>query len=107
MMLIYNTLSGKKEALEKPKSGVLKLFVCGPTVYDYIHLGNALTYMSFDLFVRYLRSQGFEVFYLQNITDIDDKIIQRAVKENKTPKEIAESFGKEFFDDIKALGIDS
>ncbi|MEK7465496.1 MAG: cysteine--tRNA ligase [Patescibacteria group bacterium] len=105
-MRIYNTLSGEKDELERPK-GALKLFVCGPTVYDYIHLGNALTYVSFDLFARYLKSQGFRVFFLENITDIDDKIIQKAEEEKKTPSAIADFYRREFLKDVKALGIDT
>jgi cysteinyl-tRNA synthetase len=80
MIKLYNTLSGKKEAL--PDVPKLRLFVCGPTVYDYPHIGNARTFVTFDLLVRYLRSQRRNVFYLQNITDIDDKIIDRAREEN-------------------------
>lgn len=74
---IYNTLTKKKDVL-KAKGKKVNLFVCGPTVYDYSHLGHAKNYISFDAFVKYLRFKGYKVFYLQNITDIDDKIIARA-----------------------------
>ena len=84
-MKIYNTLTRKKEVL-KPLAAArgekLRLFVCGPTVYDFSHIGHARTYIAFDAFVRYLRSTKYEVFYLQNITDVDDKIIQRAKEAN-------------------------
>ena len=80
-MLIYNTLSQKKEKLNGKEN--LKLFVCGPTVYDMSHIGHARTYITFDAFVRFLRSQKRKVFYLQNITDIDDRIINRAKRKIK------------------------
>ena len=75
---VSNTLTGKKEHFQPLQSAKVNLFVCGPTVYDYPHLGHAKTYTQFDFIVRYLRWLGHDVFYLQNITDIDDKIIQRA-----------------------------
>jgi cysteinyl-tRNA synthetase len=75
---IYNTLSKRKEVLKPKKGKKINLFVCGPTVYDFSHIGHAITYIIFDCFSKYLKHLGFEVFYLQNITDIDDKIIARA-----------------------------
>ncbi len=105
-MKIYNTLSGKKDTL-KPASGKkINLFVCGPTVYDYSHIGHARTYVIFDAFVKYLRLQGFTVFYLQNITDLDDKIIARAREKGVTPKDLAIAFEKEHLKDMKTLGVD-
>lgn len=106
-MLIYNTLSEKKEPLEKPGAGPMKIFVCGPTVYDYAHIGNARTYIAFDIFIRYLRSLGWKVFYLQNITDIDDKIINRSHEEHTTPESIARKYKKAYQEDIKKLGVTS
>ncbi|MEK7195620.1 MAG: class I tRNA ligase family protein, partial [Patescibacteria group bacterium] len=101
---IFNTLSGKKEPLPKaPKQG-LRLFVCGPTVYDYVHIGNARTFTVFDLFVRYLRGCGVKTYYLQNITDIDDKIISRAQKEGKNWKLISRKFEAVFRKNMKDLG---
>ena len=79
---IYNTLSRKNEAFVPIKGKDVKLFVCGPTVYDFAHLGHAKTYINFDVIVRYLRFKNYKVFYLQNITDIDDKIIKRAHEED-------------------------
>lgn len=105
-MRIYNTLSGTKEVLERPK-GALKLFVCGPTVNDDAHFGHARTYLSFDLFVRYLRSQGWNVDYLQNITDVDDKIIDRARSEHANPLTYATQVGKRFRGDMKKIGATS
>lgn len=106
-MRIYNTLSGQKEDLEKILGGQkkLRLFVCGPTVFDYPHIGNARTFLVFDIFVRYLHLLGLKIFYLQNITDIDDKIIKRAIEEKTTAKTIAKKFEKIYRQDIKKLGI--
>lgn len=105
-MFLYNTLSGKKNELEQPLNGrVFNLFVCGPTVYDYAHLGHARTYIFFDTLVRYLRYQKKKVFYLQNITNIDDKIIERAKQENKNPLSLSRHFEKEYKRDMRALGI--
>ena len=83
----------------------ISLFVCGPTVYDFPHLGHARTYISFDAFVRFLRSQGYKVDYLQNITDIDDKIITRAKQVKITPQALAKRFENEYKKDMKTLGI--
>jgi cysteinyl-tRNA synthetase len=106
MIRIYNTLSGEKESLTDPKDQrKIRMFVCGPTVYDYLHIGNARTYIFFDFFAKYLSSQGYEVQYLQNITDIDDKIIKRGAEENKTPEEIATFFTEAYLEDMKALGV--
>ncbi len=108
MLRIYNTLSTKEEPFPEPEEQKkIRLFVCGPTVYDYLHIGNARTYIFFDFFAKYLRSQGYDVNYLQNITDIDDKIIKRAAEENKKPEEIAKIFTEAYFEDMKALGVDA
>ena len=105
MVAIYNSLSGEKEPL--PDQTKIRMFVCGPTVYDYLHIGNARTYIFFDFFAKYLRSQGYDVNYLQNITDIDDKIIKRAAEEGKTPEEVAKFFTEAYLEDMKALGVDA
>ena len=104
---IYNTLSDKKDLFKPIKGKKVNLFVCGPTVYDYSHIGHAKNYITFDIFVKYLRSLGFNVFYLQNITDIDDKIIARAREKGVSPKDLAVAFEKEYLKDMKALGVDS
>ena len=83
------------------------LFVCGPTVYDYSHLGHARTYVVFDVLVKYLRWTGKEVFYLQNITDVDDKIINRAKEEGVSQTELARKFETEYLRDMQSLGIDA
>ena len=107
MLKIYNTLSRKKEVFRPRKAKKVNIFVCGPTVYDFPHLGHARTYISFDAFVKYLRQKGFSVFYLQNITDIDDKIIARAKEKKTTPKKLAKLFEKEYMKDMKSLKVDS
>lgn len=104
---LYNTLTRKKEIFKPIKGRNVKFFVCGPTVYDYGHIGHAKTYAQFDIIVKYFRYRKYDVFYLQNITDIDDKIIKKAKDENKTPKEIAEFFLEKYLEDIQALGINS
>lgn len=102
---IYNTLTRKKEVLKPLKKKHINLFVCGPTVYDDSHLGHAKTYVQFDFIVRYLKSIGYKVFYLQNITDLDDKIIKRA-KEKKTDwKKISSKYSKSYLEDMKRLNI--
>lgn len=106
-MKIYNTLSGKEEILKPLKGRKINLFVCGPTVYDYSHIGHARTYIAFDSFVKYLREQGYKVFYLQNITDLDDKIIARAREKGVSPEDLADAFEKEHLKNMKTLGIDS
>lgn len=83
------------------------MFVCGPTVYDYSHLGHAKTYTQFDMIARYLSHAGFNTTYLQNITDIDDKIIARAASSGVTPKDLAAEFEKYYLEDMRALGNDS
>ena len=107
VLKVFNTLTRKKEVF-KPRTGKkVNLFVCGPTVYDYSHLGHAKTYVQFDIIVRYLRFRGFHVFYLQNITDLDDKIIKRAKENNETPESLARRFEDEYYKDMKALEITS
>jgi len=107
VLKIYNTLSRKKDVFKPGKSKAVSLFVCGPTVYDFSHLGHARTYIAFDFIVKYLRQEGFDVFYLQNITDIDDKIIKRAGEKKIKPEILAKRFEKEYRKDMKNLKVDS
>lgn len=104
MIKVYNTMTREKEEL-KITNNKLKLFVCGPTVYDYSHIGHARTYISFDVIVRYLKHKGISVFYLQNITDIDDKIINRAKENQEDPLELAHRFEKEYLEDMQLLNV--
>jgi cysteinyl-tRNA synthetase len=107
VMELYSTLSRTVEPLETLHLDRVALFVCGPTVYDYSHLGHARTYVVFDVLAKYLRWTGKEVFYLQNITDVDDKIINRAREEGTSQSTLARRFEAEYFRDMKSLGIDA
>jgi cysteinyl-tRNA synthetase len=106
-MKLYNTLSRQIELLQPLRKNKVNLFVCGPTVYGLIHIGNAKTYVQFDLLARVLRDQGLEVYYLQNITDVDDKIIAKAKEQNISWQKLSHDFEKEYFKDIKELNITS
>ena len=101
---IFNTMGRKNETLKSKK---VKMFVCGPTVYDYSHLGHARTYIAYDIIVKYLRYKKFDIFYLMNITDIDDKIINRAKEMKVNPLDLSKKFEEDFYDDMESLGIDS
>lgn len=100
---VHNTMSRKLEPLTTKHPGQVDMFVCGPTVYDYSHLGNAKTYTQFDFIAKYLRNRGYEVHYVQNITDVDDKIIDRARTKGVTPEALAVEFEKYYFEDMAAL----
>lgn len=104
-MKMYNTLTGEKEVFKPIHEGRVRLFVCGPTVYDDAHIGHARTYIAFDFIARYLRYKGFNVFYVQNITDIDDKIIRRASELGIQPHELARRFEKRYLEDMQSLGV--
>jgi cysteinyl-tRNA synthetase len=106
-MELYSTLSRTVEPLVTLHPDRVALFVCGPTVYDYSHLGHARTYVVFDVLAKYLRWTGKEVFYLQNITDVDDKIINRAKEEGVSQSALARKFETEYLRDMKSLGIDA
>ena len=105
-MLLYDTLSKTKKKLTKTRKK-LRLFVCGPTVYDLSHIGHARTYVAFDMFVKYLRFSGYKIFYLQNITDIDDKIINRAKEKNVDVEKLTDEYEKKYLHDMETLGITS
>ncbi len=104
-MKIYNTLNRKKEDFVPIDENELKVYVCGPTVYNYFHIGNARPFVIFDTLRKYLEYRGYNVKYVQNFTDVDDKIINRAREEGKTPSEINEKYIKEYFKDAEALNI--
>lgn len=104
---IYNTLSKKKEVFKPLKNKKVHIFVCGLTVYDYMHIGHAKTYIQFDVIAKYLRFKDYNVFYLQNVTDLDDKIIEKAKKEKTDPIKLARKFEKYYHQDEKNLGISS
>ncbi|MBI4041159.1 MAG: cysteine--tRNA ligase [Deltaproteobacteria bacterium] len=102
---IYNTLTGIKEIFTPSDPKKVKMYVCGPTVYGYIHVGNARPMVFFDVVYRYLRHLGYEVVYVRNITDIDDKIIDRAHQEKKSCQEIATFYGVAFEQDMEKLHV--
>ncbi|MCD6551998.1 cysteine--tRNA ligase [Thermotoga sp.] len=104
-MRITNTLTGKKEEFIPLQSGVVKMYVCGPTVYDLVHVGNARPAVVFDVFRRYLEYRGYKVIMVQNFTDIDDKIINKANQLGVDPKTVADTFIVEYWRDAHALGI--
>jgi cysteinyl-tRNA synthetase len=102
---VYNTLSGKKEEF-LPQGDEVKMYVCGVTPYDDAHIGHAMSYIVFDVIRRYLRFKKYKVKYVQNITDIDDKIIDRANKLGILPAELAEKYTNSYFEDMDALNIE-
>ena len=104
-MRFYNTMSNKIEEFETIEKGKVKMYVCGPTVYNYIHLGNARPIIVFDTLARYFKYKGYDVTYIQNFTDVDDKIIKRANEEGISVKEVTEKYIKGFFEDIEPLNI--
>ena len=104
-MKLYNTMTRKKEEFIPITKGEVKMYSCGPTVYDYFHIGNARPFIIFDTLRRYLEYSGYKVTFVQNFTDIDDKMINRANKEGITVKELGERFIAEYFKDAEALGI--
>jgi len=105
MLKIYNSMTRKKEIFTPLQPGKVKMYICGPTVYDYCHLGNARTYAAFDVVIRCLRWMGYDVEYVRNITDVDDKIINRARENNVTFKEVVEQFTQAMQEDFAALGL--
>ncbi|HKM14251.1 MAG TPA: cysteine--tRNA ligase [Candidatus Methanomethylophilaceae archaeon] len=104
-ILIKNTLTGKKEEFVPHEHGKVKMYVCGVTVYDDIHMGHARSIIVFDVIVRYLRHCGYDVTYLTNFTDVDDKIINRAAEENVDALEISSRYIQHYFEDVAKLGI--
>jgi cysteinyl-tRNA synthetase len=104
-MEVYNTMTRRKETFQPREPGKVGLYVCGPTTYNYIHLGNARPLVFFDTVRRYFAYKGYEVLYIQNFTDVDDKIINRAVQEGKDPLELSRIYINEYFKDADALNV--
>ncbi len=104
-MKLYNTLTRKKEEFKPIEENKVRMYSCGPTVYNYFHIGNARPFIIFDTLRRYLEYRGYDVSFVQNFTDIDDKMIKKANEENITVKELADRFIAEYFKDSKGLGI--
>ncbi len=115
VLKLYNTLTRKKEEFKPIDKNKVRMYVCGPTVYNYIHIGNARTFLTFDILKRYLKFKGFEVVHVQNITDVghlteddlhEDKLIRKAEEEKVTPLQIAEHYTEAYFRDIGRLRIE-
>ena len=104
-MYIYNSMTRKKEEFKPIHDGKVGIYACGPTVYDYFHIGNARPFITFDVLRRQLEREGYEVTFVQNFTDIDDKMIRRANEEGITVKELADRYIAAYYEDAHALGI--
>ena len=105
IMQVYNTLTNRKEEFVPIEPGKVRMYVCGPTVYNFFHIGNARPFVVFDTLRRYFIYRGYEVKFVQNFTDVDDKIINRAKEEGISAPEVSEKYIKEYFDDAEALGV--
>lgn len=104
-MKIYNTLTAKKEEFIPRNKGRVSIYICGPTVYNYIHIGNARAYVAFDAIIRYLQHKGFDIKYVRNLTDVDDKIIKKAAEEKTTTDVITAKYTEAFHKDMQVLGV--
>jgi cysteinyl-tRNA synthetase len=104
-MLVYNSQTHRKQELKPIREGKISMYVCGPTVYDQIHVGNARTFLDFDVIRRYLIHKGYEVMFAQNLTDVDDKIINRANEQGRTAEEVASEFSDAFIEQMHRFGI--
>ena len=104
-MKLYNTMTNKIEEFKTIEENKVKMYVCGPTVYNYIHLGNARPIVVFDTLARYFKHKGMEVEFVQNFTDVDDKIINKSIEEGTSASEVSEKYIKYFFEDISKLNI--
>ena len=105
MLKIYDTMSRDLREFVPIEEGKVRMYVCGPTVYNYIHVGNARSTVAFDTIRRYFEYRGYEVAYISNFTDVDDKIINRAKEEGITPQEVADKYIAAFREDVTALGV--
>ena len=104
-MKIYNTMSSREEEFEPAEPGKVRMYVCGPTVYNLIHIGNARPMIVFDTVRRYMEYKGYDVNYVSNFTDVDDKIIKKANEEGVDPSEISERYIKECKKDMASLNV--
>ena len=104
-MKIYNTLTRKKEEFKPIKEGEVSIYVCGPTVYNFFHIGNARPFVVFDTLRKYMEYRGNKVKFVQNFTDVDDKIINKAREEGSTAPEVSEKYIEEYYKDAAALNV--
>src|SRR3989337_3597238 len=107
MLKVYNTLTRKLEVFKPLKGKKVKMFVCGLTPYDSPHIGHAKTYVAFDIIARYLKYKGYDVYYLQNVTDVEDRLIERSKKSGESVEELVKKFMKEYFDSMRRLNVSS
>ena len=105
MIRLYNTKTREKVNFEARERGKVGMYVCGPTVYNYIHIGNARTFISFDVIRRYFMWRGFDVTFVQNVTDVDDKIIARAAEEGRDAAEVAAEYTEAFIEDMRRVNV--
>lgn len=105
MLKLHNSLTGKVENFRPLEEGKVKFYTCGPTVYDYFHIGNARPFIVFDGLRRYLEYKGYDVEFTQNVTDLDDKIINRAKEESTEPQKLANKYAAAYFEDLQKLGV--
>ena len=105
MIRLYDTKTRSKQNLETLERGKVGMYVCGPTVYNRIHIGNARTFISFDVIRRYLMWRGFDVTFVQNVTDVDDKIIAKAAEEGRDAADVAAEYTEAFIEDMRAAGV--
>ena len=106
MFKLYNTLTNQVEEFQPLTDNTVRMYICGPTVYDFAHIGNFRTFLFGDLLRRYLKYQGYKVHHVMNITDVDDKIIQRAVALHMSLRDYTDQFTELFFQDFDALGAE-
>ena len=104
-MQVYNTLTNRKEEFVPIEEGKVRMYVCGPTVYNFFHIGNARPFVVFDTLRRYFKYRGYDVKFVQNFTAVDHKIITRAKEEGITAPEVSEKYIKEYYDDAGALNV--
>lgn len=107
MLKLYNTLTKKVEEFIPIDPNEVKIYMCGPTVYDYFHIGNARSFVMADMVRRYLEYKGYKVKFVMNLTDVDDKIIKKANEEKRKPSEVTDDYINAFFEDITKLKIKS
>src|SRR5690348_14909599 len=103
---LYNTLTNKVEEFGPERDNTVRMYACGPTVYDYGHIGNFRTFVAVDILRRFLRQSGFKLQHVMNITDVDDKIIRNAAREHKSVKEYTKQYEEAFLEDMQTLNLE-
>ena len=106
VLKLFNTLTRKKEVFKPLKDNLVRMYSCGPTVYNYAHIGNFRSFVFMDILRRYLKYKGFKLKHVMNLTDVDDKTIRNSQKEKKSLKEFTEFYTEKFFEDVESLSIE-